>query len=107
MVSPNFEHAIPDIPGKSLRAAIVDYTPGGAAPPRSHAKSAFIYGYVLSGGIETQAEVEPPRVVCADQIFHEVPSAHHIVSRNASATEPEAAHGLYRRYGRPRVNDIR
>ena len=28
-VSPHFERAIPNIPGKSLVALIVDYTPGG------------------------------------------------------------------------------
>ena len=33
-VRPHFEHAIPDIPGKSVKAVIVDYAPGGA--PASH-----------------------------------------------------------------------
>ncbi|MEH2549244.1 quercetin dioxygenase-like cupin family protein [Bradyrhizobium sp. AZCC 2262] len=44
-VTPHFEQAIPNIPGKSLIAVVVDYAPGGASP--SHAKSAFIFGYVL------------------------------------------------------------
>src|SRR5262249_50378166 len=42
-VTRNFEQAIPNIPGKSLIAVVVDYPPGGASPPHTHAKSAFIY----------------------------------------------------------------
>lgn len=29
-VTPNFQHAIPNIPGKSLTAVVVDYAPGAA-----------------------------------------------------------------------------
>jgi hypothetical protein len=29
-VTPNFQQAIPNIPGKSLIAVVVDYPPGGA-----------------------------------------------------------------------------
>jgi len=87
-VTPNFDHALPNIPGKSLKAVVVDYAPGGASPAHSHAKSAFIYGYVVSGAIETQVEGEAPRVVRAGENFYELPGAHHIISRNASATEP-------------------
>ena len=87
-VTPNFEHAIPNIPGKSLKAVVVDYSPGGASPAHSHAKSAFIYGYVVSGAIETQVVGEPRRILRAGQSFYEVPGAHHVVSRNASTTEP-------------------
>jgi quercetin dioxygenase-like cupin family protein len=41
-VTPNFEHAIPNIPGKSLVTQVVDYAPGGVSPSHKHAKSAFI-----------------------------------------------------------------
>jgi len=34
-VTPNFQHAIPNIPGKSLTAVVVDYPPGAASPRRS------------------------------------------------------------------------
>jgi quercetin dioxygenase-like cupin family protein len=40
-VTKHFEQAIPNIPGKSLVALIVDYAPGGASPSHTHAKSAF------------------------------------------------------------------
>jgi hypothetical protein len=47
-VTPNFEHAIPNIPGKSLVTRVVDYAPGGVSPSHKHAKSAFIYANVVS-----------------------------------------------------------
>ena len=48
-ITPNFKQAIPNIPGKSLVALVVDYAPGGASYSHTHAKSAFIYAYVVSG----------------------------------------------------------
>ena len=48
-VTPHFEQAITNIPGKSLIAVVVDYAPGGASPSHTHAKSAFIFGYVAVG----------------------------------------------------------
>jgi hypothetical protein len=52
-VTKNFDAAIPNIPGKSLIAVEVDYVPGAASAPHTHAKSAFIYAYVISGAIES------------------------------------------------------
>jgi len=87
-VTPNFQHAIPNIPGKSLIAVIVDYPPGAASPSHTHAKSAFIYAYVVSGAIESQVNDGPKRVYHAGESFYEAPGSRHTVSRNASATEP-------------------
>ena len=88
VITPNFERAIPNIPGKSLVAVVVDYAPGGASHPHTHAKSAFIYAYVVSGAVESQVNDGPKRVYHAGQSFYELPGAHHAVSRNASATKP-------------------
>ena len=41
-ITPNFEQVIPNIPGKSWVAVVVDYAPGGASHSHTHAKSAFI-----------------------------------------------------------------
>jgi quercetin dioxygenase-like cupin family protein len=87
-VTPNFAQTIPNIPGKSLIAVVVDYMPGGASPPHTHAKSAFIFGYVLSGEIESQVNDGPKRVFRAGESFYETPGSLHSVSRNASTTEP-------------------
>ena len=87
-VTPHFEQTIPNIPGKSLISLIVDYAPGGASPSHIHAKSAFIFGYVLSGEIESQVNDESRRVYRAGESFYETPGSRHPVSRNASKTRP-------------------
>ncbi|BDU21489.1 cupin domain-containing protein [Dyella sp. GSA-30] len=87
-VTPNFSHSITNIPGKSLVAVEVAYPPGGASLPHSHAKSAFIYAYVVSGAIESQVDNQPARIYTAGQAFYEEPGAHHRISRNASKSEP-------------------
>ena len=87
-VTPHFEHALPNVPGKSLVAQVVDYAPGGASPSHTHAKSAFIFAYVVSGQIESQVNDEPKRVYRAGESWYETPGSRHQVSRNASKTEP-------------------
>jgi len=87
-VTPQFEQAISNIPGKSLIAVVVDYAPGGASPSHTHAKSAFIFAYVLSGEIESQVNDGPKRVYRAGESFYETPGSRHPVSRNASKTAP-------------------
>ena len=87
-VTPVFEHAIPNISGKSLRALVVAYPPGGKSPPHRHAGSAFIYAHVLSGAIRSQVNDEPVKVYRVGEGFYEMPGSHHRVSENASDREP-------------------
>ncbi|MBR0695321.1 cupin domain-containing protein [Bradyrhizobium lablabi] len=87
-VTPHFQQVIPNIPGKSLVSLIVEYAPGGASQPHVHAKSAFIFGYVLSGEIESQVNDGPKRVYRTGESFYEPPGSRHSVSRNASKTRP-------------------
>jgi quercetin dioxygenase-like cupin family protein len=87
-VTPAFRQAIPNIPGKSLISVVVDYAPGAASRPHVHAKSAFIYAYVLSGAIESRIDDGPVQILHAGESFYEPPGARHVVSRNASKTEP-------------------
>ena len=87
-VKPVFEHAIPNIAGKSLIAQVVTYLPGGKTPSHHHAKSAFIYAHVLSGAIRSQVDDEPAKVYRVGEGFYEVPGSHHRVSENASDREP-------------------
>jgi hypothetical protein len=75
-VTPNFAQAIPNIPGKSLIAVVVDYPPGGASAPHTHAKSSFIYAYVISGRIESKVNDGATRVYKAgDHPAPAIPSA--------------------------------
>jgi quercetin dioxygenase-like cupin family protein len=87
-VTPIFNQLITNIPDKSLIAVEVEYAPGGASPSHMHAKSAFIYAYVVSGSIESQVNDGPKKVYHAGQSFYETPGSSHPVSRNASKTEP-------------------
>ncbi|MBB5703923.1 quercetin dioxygenase-like cupin family protein [Ochrobactrum daejeonense] len=87
-VTPNFEAAIPNIPGKSLLAVEVEYAPGAASPAHTHAKSSFIYAYVISGEIESKVNDSETRIYRAGESFSEPPDATHSVSRNASKTKP-------------------
>jgi quercetin dioxygenase-like cupin family protein len=87
-VAPKFDQVIPNIPGKSLIVVEVDYAPGAASPPHTHAKSAFIYAYVLSGEIESKVNDGDTRIYKAGESWSEPPNASHKVSRNASKTKP-------------------
>lgn len=87
-VTPVFERAMPNLPGKSLIALEVLYEPGGASPPHRHPKSAFIYAYVVSGEILSAVDDEDPKLYRAGEGWHEIPGAYHRVSRNASDTVP-------------------
>jgi quercetin dioxygenase-like cupin family protein len=87
-VKPNFSHAITNVPGKSLVAVEVTYPPGGASAPHHHARSAFIYAYVVSGEIESQVGNGPAKVYKAGESFYEPPGAQHRISRNASKNMP-------------------
>jgi quercetin dioxygenase-like cupin family protein len=87
-VTKNFEAAIPNIPGKSLIALEVDYAPGAASPSHTHARSSFIYAYVISGAIESKVNEGETRIYRAGESWSEPPNAIHSISRNASKTEP-------------------
>jgi len=83
-----FDNAIPNIPGKSLRAVVVEYAPGAVNKPHRHAPSAFVTAYVLEGAVRSQVDDGPVRVYHAGEHFTEKPGAHHRISENASKTEP-------------------
>jgi quercetin dioxygenase-like cupin family protein len=83
-----YRHAIPNIEGKSLVAVRVEYAPGAKSPSHRHAKSAFVYAYVLSGAVRSQVGDEPVRVYRAGEGWSEAPGVLHKVSENASTTQP-------------------
>ena len=72
----------------SLPPVLVEYGPGGFSAGHTHAKSAFIYAYVVSGAIESQVNDGAKRVYRAGESFFEEPGSTHPVSRNASKTRP-------------------
>jgi quercetin dioxygenase-like cupin family protein len=83
-----FDHALPNVPGKSMKGVLVEYQPGGSSPAHTHPDSAFIYATVLAGAIRSKVNDGPETVYRAGESFAELPGDHHGVSANASATEP-------------------
>lgn len=87
-VRPPFSEAIPNLPGKTLTSVIVSYPPGVSSKPHTHARSAYIYAFVISGAIRSKVDDGPAKVYRAGESWSEAPGAHHLVSENASKTAP-------------------
>jgi quercetin dioxygenase-like cupin family protein len=83
-----FDHALPNVPGKSMKGVLVEYQPHGSSPAHTHPDSAFIYATVLEGAIRSKVNDGPEKVYHAGENFAELPGDHHSVSANASDTEP-------------------
>jgi quercetin dioxygenase-like cupin family protein len=83
-----FDHALPNVPGKSMKGVLVEYQPGGSSPAHTHPKSAFIYATVLEGEIRSKVNDGPEKVYRPGENFAELPGDHHGVSANNSKTRP-------------------
>jgi quercetin dioxygenase-like cupin family protein len=83
-----YQHELPNVPGKSIKAVLVEYGPGGYSPGHTHPKSAFIYATVLEGAIRSQVNDGPVTTYKAGQSWPELPGDRHSVSANASETQP-------------------
>src|SRR5258708_5164904 len=78
---------LPNVPGQTLTAELVEYPPGGKSCVHHHAGSVF--AYILTGRIRSQnSATGPARVYKAGETFFEPPGSEHLVSENASTTEP-------------------
>jgi quercetin dioxygenase-like cupin family protein len=83
-----YDHALPNVPGKSIKGVLVEYPPGGSNPAHTHPDSAFIYATVLEGAIRSKINDGPVKVYHAGENWTEVPGDYHAVSANASDTQP-------------------
>jgi quercetin dioxygenase-like cupin family protein len=83
-----FDHALPNVPGKSMKGVLVEYGPGVASTAHTHPRSAFIYATVLEGAIRTSVNDGPAVIYRAGQNFPEMPGDRHTLDENASKTEP-------------------
>ena len=78
---------LPNVPGKSITAVVVTFPPGAKSPPHHHAGSVLVY--VLSGEVRSEnSATGPAQVYKAGETFFEPAGSTHLVSENASATEP-------------------
>jgi quercetin dioxygenase-like cupin family protein len=83
-----YQHALPNVPGKSIKGVLVEDGPGGYSPGHTHAKSAFLYATVLEGSVRSQVNDGPVTTYTAGQSFSELPGDRHSVSASASQTKP-------------------
>jgi quercetin dioxygenase-like cupin family protein len=85
-VEPIGSYALPNVPGKRVTIVRVFYGPGGFTRPHRHAGS--VTAYVTKGEIRSQLGGGPVEIFKVGQSFFEPPGATHLVSANASNTEP-------------------
>lgn len=82
-----YEHALPNVPGKSIKGVLVEYGPGGFSEAHTHPQSAFIYATVLEGSIRSQVNGGPVKTYRAGESFSEMPGDRHGVSENGSKSQ--------------------
>jgi quercetin dioxygenase-like cupin family protein len=93
-VTPVRSEKLPNVRGKSLTAVVVNYAPGGKSASHHHAGS--VLAYVLSGSIRSEnSATGPVKVYQAGESFFEPPGSEHLVSENASATEPASLLAIF------------
>jgi len=80
--------AMPPLDGAHLQVTTVEvtYPPGGSSAPHSH--PCPVIGYVLQGTVRMQVKGGPLSLYKPGDTFYEAPNGIHMVSANASATEP-------------------
>lgn len=74
------------VEGQEATMITVELPPGADSPPHRHHASTFVY--VLEGTVVMQVQGAQPVTLQAGETFYESPTDIHVVSRNASRTEP-------------------
>jgi quercetin dioxygenase-like cupin family protein len=93
-VTPVFAGPLPNAPGQSLTAALVSYAPGARSGSHRHAGSVLVY--VLTGAIRSEVSTDgPAKVFKAGETFFEPPGSRHLVSENASDSEPASLLAIF------------
>lgn len=85
-VEPVASYALPNVPGKRVTIVRVFYGPGGFT--RAHRHAGSVTAYVTKGEIRSQLGGGPLETFKVGQSFFEPPGSTHLVSANASNTEP-------------------
>ncbi|SRR6266567_1027177 len=80
--------ALPRLNGDRLQVHVVEvrYGPGESSPQHSH--PCPVIGYVVEGAYRTQVDGETEKIYKAGETFYEAPNGIHLVSANASSTQP-------------------
>lgn len=85
-VAPLLSADLPEIPGKEAVMIRVDYAPGDFTSAHRHDAHAMVY--VLEGSVIMQVEGQEEKILKPGDTYYENPDDIHLVSRNASETEP-------------------
>ncbi len=85
-VEPIASYALPNVPGKRITIVRVFYGPGGFT--RAHRHAGSVTAHITKGEIRSQLAGGPVETFEVGQSFFEPPGATHLVSANASNTEP-------------------
>jgi quercetin dioxygenase-like cupin family protein len=85
-VTPVMSKELMGLPGKEVLMITVEYQPGGTDPIHRHNAQTFVY--VLEGSIVMQVKGGKEVSLSPGQTFYEAPADVHLVSRNASTTQP-------------------
>jgi quercetin dioxygenase-like cupin family protein len=94
VVAQAFSEKLPNVPGKTLTGMRVTYEPGARSAAHAHAGS--VYAYVISGKIRSEnSATGPAKVYSAGEGFFEPPGSVHLVSENASASEPASLLAIF------------
>ena len=88
VVTPVSCEKLPDMPGKSVTTAIVNFPPNAYTPRHRHPGS--VSAFVLQGTLRSQLEGSPAGTYTKGQTWFEPPGAIHLFAENASTTEPAA-----------------
>lgn len=83
-----FSGRLPPMQGDSLRTEMLEVTYGPGDSSRPHRHPCAVVGYVLHGSLRIRVQGDTERTIRVGQAFYEPPMALHLVSANASATEP-------------------
>lgn len=93
-IRPVLSEKLPNVPGKSISTIVVTYAPGGTSKPHLHAGS--VLAFVLSGEIRSEnSATGPAKVYKAGEAFFEPPGSKHLISENASKTQPASLLAIF------------
>ncbi len=84
--TPLLTQALPDLSGKEVMMITLEFPPGAVATPHRHGAHTFLF--VLEGSVVMGSEGKEPVTLNVGQTYYETPTDIHVVSKNASESEP-------------------
>ncbi len=80
--------ALPALDGSHLKATLVEVNYGPGQESRPHTHPCAVLAYVAEGTLRSQVKGEREITYQTGQSFYEPPNGVHLVSANASSTQP-------------------